>query len=152
MSKNFRRDGDHAKRRQKRAEHVRVAERIDDAELSKHASRQTEIHADRGYMSAAHAAAGADHQFESFEESAEDFDQRVNGLLPIVQNRASANLDHVAEWQHWHHGSVSRRHDLLVEETLAHEHRLDVAAPVDRDLPLFDDLFDHGVYLASGED
>ena len=65
VAEDFRRDRNHAVRRQERAEHVRVAEGIGERKLSQDARRQAEVDADRKDVPAAHAAAGADDELVS---------------------------------------------------------------------------------------
>src|SRR6266478_1891818 len=86
VPENLRRNGNHALRRQQCAEEVGVAEGINDAQLSQHAGRHAEINTDGGHVAAARPSAGSDHQLELAERVPDRVDERVDGLLAIVDD------------------------------------------------------------------
>ncbi len=129
VPQDLRGDRHHAVRRQQRSKQMGVAERIDDRELRQHPGGQAEIDADRGDVPAADAPSGADDQL-----GGQGLDQRVGGLFAVIEDRSPADLHDVTEGQHGHYRRFGRGHDPLVEQTLAHQHRLDVMPPIGRQI------------------
>src|SRR5262249_26314041 len=71
-----------------------------------------------------------DHELVTAQGRRQGFHHRVDGRLAAVHDRAAADLDDVAVWQHAHHRRFGGGHDLLVEQAFAHQERAHVMAAV----------------------
>ena len=131
VSENFRRDRHHAVLREQRPEQVGIAESVDDSQLREHAGRQPEIHGDRGHVPATDAATSGNDQLEVRQRGGDGIDQRIGSTLAAVDDRAPADFEHAAKRQHGHDGRFGRGHHPLVQQTFAHQHRLDMMTSVD---------------------
>src|ERR1051325_2867434 len=109
---------------------MRVPQRIGHCQLRESSGGKSEIYSDGENVPASYATAGADDQFLCFQAGCQDVDHRIHCLAPGINDRATADLNHVRFGQHTEDWCLSRFLDLFVEKTFPHEHRSDVVATI----------------------